>query len=551
MRSRILTALLTCASAGLAHATYNPVPLTQSSYTYDIVVESNTVMALPYCINVTAGNGTGLGDNTYYEQGLYARPGQTGGNSGIPIHNTVFTSINNVNQQFLMPPTYATNNDLMIDSTFNSGGFNFNTPTNATSLLILGTGGGGSTTIGYTVTHSDGSTETGSISFPDWFNGGSTTVWGANGRITSGGGYNNFNSSSVNNNAPYLYADSITVSGATPITGIAFTYSSGAHANLFGVSGKASGSVWSPIPVGGFNVQGIVPAAFPLTATMDQGTNTVNNGNLATWFEQGYDSAATTAGLPPSGSTFASQSQPTHFYQMGNYSTNNAILIDNNHLIANITPATNAPYSSFAFLTAGGNVGGSSVMTNVCILQHADGVQETNLFYGYDWFNGSQAPAYVANGRVNMYSRTLNNVNNGNPKLFESYFVLNDVGSPVTNIVVMHRTSPSANSTTFIMAVSASAGGVPPVISAGALPATQTWFATQTATFSVQEAGTPPLTNIWEVESNGVYVPLANGIDFNGSTVSGDGSSTLTISGLSVADATKIIWTSWSTPKAA
>jgi len=539
MKSKLILALLAVVFINLARADFNPVALTANSYTFDIVVESNTVQALPYCINVTAGNGTGLGDNTYYEQGLYARPGQSGGNSGIPPHNTVFTNINNANMTFLMPPTYATNNELMVDSTFNSGTLYFNTPTTATSLEILSCGGGGATTLGYVVTHADSTTDTGNITLLDWFNGGGTVAWGANGRIQNNGGYNNYNSSSVNNNPPYLYANKITVSGSSPIVNVTFNYSSGQHGNIYAISGGTSGTSWTPIPVSGFNVIGTVPAAFPLTATMDQGTNTQNNGNLATWFEQGYVSNTPSAGLPPSGSTFNSFVQPTHHYQMGNYSTNNAILIDQGHLVSNITPATPANYTAFAFLTAGGNVGGTP-MQDICILQHADGVNETNIFFGYDWFynNAPGSLALKANGRVNMYNRTVNNVNNGYPYLFETYFTLTDLTSPVTNIVVKYKSASSGNATTYIMAISGSTNPVPPVITENVTPTTQAWYPTQTASFTVQVAGSAPLTNTWLVEQNGVYVPLANGVDANGSTVSGAGTTTLTISGLTLADAT-------------
>jgi len=275
---------------------------------------------------------------------------------------------------------------------------------------------------------------------------------------------------------------------------------------------------------------------------MDQGTNTSNNGNLATWFEQGFvrdTPTDATYGLPPSGSTFNSQSQPTHHYQMGNYSANNGILIDAGHLVANITPAvlTNV-YGAFAFLTAGGNIGSGNVMTNICILQHLDGVNETNLFYGYDWFNGQVAPAFTANGRVNMYSRTVNNLNNNYPRLFESYFPLSDTSSPVTNIEVMYSTAPGGSATTFIMAVSASAGGVPPLITAGALPVEQASYAGQAATFTVSVSGTAPVTNQWLVMKNGSYVPLTDGADANGSTIAGSGTTAMTISGIAVLDAT-------------
>ncbi|MEI9961030.1 MAG: hypothetical protein WDM76_07805 [Limisphaerales bacterium] len=216
MKSRFTTLLLVCACASLARADFDPVALTPDSYTYDIVVEASAPQALPYCINVTAGDGVGLGDNTYYEQGLYARSGQEGANSGIPVHNTVFTSINDSNLTFRMPPDYTVNNELMIDSAFTSGTLAFSSPTTATNLAILCTGGGGSLTVNYTVTHSDNSVETGILSLPDWFDGGPNAAWGANGRISQGGGYDHYNSSSVNNNPPYLYANRITVSGIRP-----------------------------------------------------------------------------------------------------------------------------------------------------------------------------------------------------------------------------------------------------------------------------------------------------------------------------------------------
>jgi autotransporter-associated beta strand protein len=540
MKSRIISLLLTCACANLARADFNPVALTPGSYTYDIVVEASTPQPLPYCINVTAGNGVGLGDNTYYEEGLYAPRGQTGSNSGIPVHNTVFTNINNANMTFLMPPDYTVNNELMIDSTFTSGTLTFSTATTATNLAILCTGGGGPLTVNYTVTHSDSSTETGTLSLLDWFTGGSTVAWGANGRISSGGGYDHYNSSAVNNNPPYLYANTITVTGAAPIVSIEFDTPSGNHGNFFAVSGNAAGANWTPIPVNpaSYNVMGIVPAAipYPVTATMDNGTNLAGGNALNTWFEQGYVPGGVSAGLPASGSVFNSQSQSTHHYQMGNYSTNNAILIDQNHLRENITPASPAPYSALSFLTAGANISGA--MSNVCIIQHADGVNETNIFLGYDWFDSSHSAsiAFEANGRVSMQNRTLNNVGNSVPYLFETYFTLADTASPVTNLVVEYYSAPSSSSTTYVMAISGSAGGIAPLITSGPLPASQIWFPGQTASFTVSVSGTAPVTNSWLVEVNGTFVPLTDGLDANGSTIHGSGTQNLVISNLKAAD---------------
>ena len=536
MKSKLIPIAVAGLCLNLAKADFNPVTLAPGSFTVDIVVESNTVPAVPYCINVTAGGGVGLGDNSYYEQGL--RPGN---NSGIPPHNAVFTNINNSSMLFLMPPTYATSNTLMIDSTFTTGTITFNTPTNASALAFLGAGCGGGTTLGYTVTHADSTTDTGTTFFPDWFNGGATVAWGANGRMDTGGNYNNFNSSSVNNNAPYFYGNTISVSTGSPIVSITFTFNAGAHGNILAISGSTNGTSYKPIPIGGFNVMAIIPATVPLpvTALMDTGTNiSTYTGNMNTWFEQGFVRGSPNVGLPPSGSIFNSFSQPTHHYQMGNYSANNAILIDTNHQTATIVPASPAAYTSFAFLTAGANNG--SPMQDSCILQHADGVIETNLFYGYDWFY-SGAPgalAFQANGRVNMSDRTVNNISNNVPYLFETYFALSDTVSPVTNIIVKYKSASGVNSTTYIMAISASTNPVAPLITAGPTPLHQGWYTTQTATMSVQVVGSQPLTNRWLEERNGIYVPLSDGTDASGSIISGSSTTTLTINNLSLLDGT-------------
>ncbi len=441
--------LLTAPARVHGQASFNPVSLTPASYTYGIVVPSNTVQAVPYCINALCGSGQCLTcDNTFYEQGMYARPGQMGYNSGIPRHDTILTNINNTNMTFLMPPDYTTNNDLMIVKnttagygSITSGTFLFGTPTTATNLAFLCTDGNGAMSVAYTVTHSDGSTDSGSIAMLDWFTGGATVAWGANGRMDENGDFNNYDPSAANNNVPYLYANKITVSGASPISRVAFRYSTGTSvANFFAVSGNASGAEWTPIPVSGFNIKSIIPAAvpFPVTATMDNGTNVNEPGN--TWFEEGYYQLTPSDGLPPSGSTFTSVSQPTHTYQMGDYASNNAVLIDVNHLSASMTPSTPAAYSGLALLTTGANIGAGE-MDNLCILQHQDGVKETNLFFAYDWFNTSvsNAVAWNASGRVNLNNRTLNDLGDGTPKLFESYFAVSDSNSPVTNIVVQYR----------------------------------------------------------------------------------------------------------------
>ncbi|HTV42417.1 MAG TPA: hypothetical protein VMF08_17750 [Candidatus Sulfotelmatobacter sp.] len=533
----------------MAQSLFNPVQLTQGSYTYNIVISATAgdLKSVPECIDAFVGSGTSLSDNTLYEQGMYTRPGNAGYNGGVPIHDTVFTNINDPDMTFLMPPAYTTNDDLMIVNSSEygdlpGGTFTFNTPTAASSLAILCTGGNGGCMVNWTVTYENGQQVTSNLGVPDWFAGGNV-AWGCNGRMDQNGDYNNLDTGATNNDVPYLYAFTLTgLSSSSPVASIAFNYSSGSGVdNFFAVSASTDGTHYTPVPVTGFNEMAIIPAIpFPVTATMDNGTNIANPGN--TWFEQGYDTESPGDGLPVSGSTFASYSQPTHTYKMGSYTTNNATLIDEQHLSANLTPATPAAYSALSFLTAGGNIDGDNVMTNLCIIQHADGVNETNLFYAYDWFNDlPNAIAFAASGRIYMNNRTFNDENGSAPAvpyLFESYFSLDDTASPITNIMVQHLTSPNGNSTTFIMAVSASAGAVSPIITQEPTPASQTWFPGQTAAISVQVTGTAPITNLWMVESNGAFNPLANGMDSNGSVISGATTTALTISNLTALDGT-------------
>ena len=189
-KSLVVLLMLALTLPQLARADFNPVALTQSSYTFNIVVASNSVAAYafegpaniptptvnsPYSINGFVGTGTNtFGDNTYYEQGLYSGFGDTGYNSGVPVHGTVFTNINNANMTFMMPPSYAANDDLMIvdgfNSTITSGTLVFTTATTAAHLAILEAGGNNGCTVNWTVTHSDNSTDTGTFAAPDWFN---------------------------------------------------------------------------------------------------------------------------------------------------------------------------------------------------------------------------------------------------------------------------------------------------------------------------------------------------------------------------------------------
>jgi len=545
MKLKLLSLVLAGSCANLAQAQFNPIQLKQSSYTYGIVVAADAVPIQPYGLTATVGDGESGGDYTFFESGMY----NFGPNNfGVPVHNTSFTAINDANMTFQMAPSYTANDDLMIyENTDTSGTWSLTKPIGATELAFFGTGGNGGCTVNYTVTHSDNGTENGSLSWPDWFNGssgGSTVAWETGGRIQAGGNldiHGNNNGVTGNNGQPYVYEQTINISDSTPIVSITFNYNSGGgYDSFFAVSASTDGTHFAPVAVTGYNEQAIVPGfPVPITATMDAGTNISGGNPGTTWNEQGYDYENPAIGLPPSDTVFASMSEPGHNYQVGNYNTNNAILIDGQHLSVNLTPLVRTNYGELAFLTAGANVG--SGMAVQCVIQHANGLSETNVFYGYDWYDTSHnsAIAWEAGGRIWMNNRTRNNYNSSQPNapyLFESYFAINDITSPVTNITANYV---SGGGTTFVLAVSGTTGASLPIILAGPTPGDQgDWVQGGTAMFSVAVTGTPPLTNTWLEEINGVYVPLANGTDVNGSVISGANTTNLTISGLKPADAT-------------
>jgi hypothetical protein len=125
------------------------------------------------------------------------------------------------------------------------------------------------------------------------------------------------------------------------------------------------------------------------------------------------------------------------------------------------------------------------------------------------------------------------------PYLFESYFLLNDTTSAVTNVIVKYGTAPNATCTTFVMAISGTTEGVPAVVTSGPLPSSQTVPPGTNITFTVGVSGTPPITGVWQVEQgDGNFVPLTDGLDANGSIITGSHSFTLSISNVFVADGT-------------
>src|SRR5580658_1779258 len=146
------------------------------------------------------------------------------------------------------------------------------------------------------------------------------------------------------------------------------------------------------------------------TASMDEGIANYDTS----WYEQGYDSAAPTTGLPTAGSTFTSQTSPTHHYTMAaSYKTNNAVLLDSTVTNATLALVTPTACSQLSFLESGGYNGCSFNYT----VHHQNGATDTGSASIPDWFSNGTNTAWTANGRVDVGTFALENVNGNDPRL--------------------------------------------------------------------------------------------------------------------------------------
>jgi hypothetical protein len=505
LTSTLAAVAMTLAAGTTARAQFAPLPLTTKSYTYDIVVESNfTYRVSQNCVTATMDAGPQLGGNTWYEMGLdVAYP-----NTGLPHAGSLLTSVTQSDHSYRLAPSWFSNNVLFIGDYdtnyvsegpgFNSAGVTPTTPAAYTALSVLTSAGNGPVVMSVAVSHADGTTDSSatSMSSPDWFNSVASSsnlspaailVYVAGGRVQPvNGGFNNVPSTTQMD----LWSVDLPLANTTsPVTNITFTYSSGGRCAIFAISGStAAGGVGPFTPVAfsatNYNADVVVEAQTtqPFTATMDNGTNVsgTNGSTGNTWFETGYVASLpisgpapyvfVTNGIPAHGSTFTSAAYPAVYQMAPSYSAPNAILINTNIQSATLTPATPTAAAALSFLVTGANMGGGNSMTNLCIVMHQDGVNETNFLFANDWFNNSLAPAWIANGRVQFDNgRELNNYGNptnssNDPRLFDSVVFLKDAKSPVTNILLQYYNPANGygiNWNSYVLAVSASSTTAP------------------------------------------------------------------------------------------
>lgn len=426
--SRLLALWLIAALTDVARGDFAPVILTSASFNQDMVVEKSApppTVAGGYT-TASMDAGTGNSATSWYEQGYDAAAPAT----GLPRAGSTFTHQNAPDHQFTMAASYRSNNAVLLDSTLTRATLTLTTPRAYAKLSFLESGGHNGVTFGYLVHHLDATTERGTGSIPDWFNG-SSPAWTANGRVDVG----TFALSNVNGNDPRLYSlDESLTNTASPVTSIDFIYVSGAgEGAIMAVSGS-TGANFTPIAVGGYNEDIVVEAGAGTpgalsgvtTATMDTGT--VNTAN--TWFEAGYYATDPATGFPAAGSTITNVSAPDHRYTLApSYTANNAVLVTSNAPTAVLTPQSPAAFPALSFLIAAGN----GPVTVGCSIHHANGLVENNSFVVPDWFTESPV-AFVPNGRVNVGTRNIDTLNSGNPRLYAADVTLANTNSPVTSV---------------------------------------------------------------------------------------------------------------------
>jgi hypothetical protein len=251
----------------------------------------------------TMDGGAANTGNTIYERGYAFNAPAT----GLPAPGSTVTNAAATNHVYVLAPSYTANNAVFLNSATPTATITPSTPTASYGFSFLGASSGGASAIDYVATHADGSTETGSLTIPDWFNA-SPVALNLNGRVN----LDNSVLDNINAGNPRLYGVDIAFSNTTsPVTKIDLTFAgTTSRAAIFAVSSSTG-----PVPPS-FLIQPVsvklnpgqdatfttsVSATAPVTFQFQKGTNGVF-GNLT---DSGNISGAQTTTLTITGATTA------------------------------------------------------------------------------------------------------------------------------------------------------------------------------------------------------------------------------------------------------
>jgi hypothetical protein len=509
-------ALVALTALTQAQAQFAPIPLTAESYNYDVVVEKEGPHPFVPATTASMDGGTNNAGATWYEIGYNLDSPDT----GIPVAGSTVVSETAADHSYQLPASYTAKNALLIDHAFTNGTLTVTTPAAYSGISLLASAANGAVVLNYTLHFSDGSTETGTVTAPDWF-GATPVAITAHGRVVAlSGGFQN-----VGEANPRLYSVDITVTNSSKVlNSIELGFNSGGangRVGVFAVSASTGGE-FTPIAVSGFTQDMIVEATASHPAPLEVTTASLDAGTLntgSTWYEIGYNTAAPTTGVPQAGTLLTNQAAADHTYRLApSYtSASNAILIDSTVTTVTITPATPASYSALSFL---GSAGGGAVTLSYEIT-HSDNSVQTGTLVIPDWFNVNPY-AFTPRGRVDVGNGGFSAVNTENPRLYSIDLAVERTSTPITRIALTYA---EGNGHATIVALSGTAGAVRPIFDVQ--PAAALAFEATSAQLTATVSGTAPITFQWQREVNGAYVNVSNN-----ATITGANTATLSFSNL-------------------
>jgi lysophospholipase L1-like esterase len=208
------------------------------------------------------------------------------------------------------------------------------------------------------------------------------------------------------------------------------------------------------------------------------------------------------------------------------------------------TGTTPGVYDGLASNSGGLNDGNIEDGTNAAFLQGGSMAQTVNLNAGNYALSfwamgrsdtGAANPVTVSVGNLLSQTVTPDNTDEYLSSDWQNYTFYFDVPGSGSYPLVFQSTlpyNPPSDHTTFIDNVSIVAvAGIPPPTIISEPSARQMLYVGQTAQFTVQNIGSPPLYYQWWIESNGTYVNVTNGGRFSGAA-----NATLIISNLNIGD---------------
>ena len=592
----LVLAAVVAATQSVRAAGFSPIAINPSSYNQDPVVEATAPKSLNDTVTFTMDGGTNKNGATWYERGYNVASPAT----GVPTAGSFVTNAGG-NHIFKMAPDYHVNNVVAIGHANGNrtpvvapATLTISNPGAFTSLSFLTSAGNGPVTVGYTIHYSDETTEAGTFSSLDWFNG-AVNVFNASGRVNLGGGFQNVGG----NPAGAVFGANIFL--GNPVANVTsidlFFAGAGSPANLnnngravvFAVSGAKDNSIdyTNTLAVTGFNADAVVEAdgapttgggvaaggilTNSITATMDGGTSKAGN----VWFEKGFYSTVPGSGIPAAGSTFTSATLSASYTMPPTFVGNSAIVVASNAAAVNIPLTTPGSYGALSFLGACAN-GDTFVPVQ---LQFADGSVENKTVFVPDWFNRTIPEAYLAFGRVNPNNRTVNNTPDQfvdpfasglgtfdyrgltlpGVRLFDCVLNVSNTGGVITNIALSFTNGAASTRVVSLFAVSGAAvGNVPPVFGSAGTPtpgqplnssvsapaSIKRWEGTNTIVLSVTNVAGTSINYQWKKAPRGgglrdIFYSFNLGTFANvtdGGRISGATSSALVINNALVAD---------------